>query len=340
MAQPLNDNNNNNQGILTDEPSSSPPLQNDYEAMDQKHLELLGRQRPAVFSNWLVESGFVLAVVGSLMMSEFTISGFNIVLPFLADTLDMPESARTWPAAVPNLTTAVFLLPFARLSERYGGRLVFLAGHAWLLVWSLVCGFSRNTTMLIVCRAMQGIGSSAFLPASLALMGQTYRPGPRKNIVFSAYAAFGCIGFYFGIIVGAVAAEFLGWRWYFWIGAVCVLVIAVTGLLTIPSHLGDANPEIRMDWWGLCTIVPGLALVVFALTDGGHAPQGWRTPYIYVTFVVGVLLLGAAVYVQGWVSEQPLFPAELFKPKYMKRLTVSLFFVYGIFGLFLFYASF
>ncbi|KAL6400250.1 putative drug resistance protein [Ilyonectria robusta] len=325
-------------GVLAQDTEQS--RDNDFDMLDQKQIEILGRQRPAVFSSWLVESGFVLAVVGSLMMSEYTISGFNIALPALAETLDMPESARTWPAAVPNLTTAALLLPFARLSERYGGRVVFLAGHMWLMAWSLVCGFSQNPTMLIVCRAMQGIGSSAFLPASLAVMGQIYRPGPRKNLVFSAYGAFGCIGFFFGVVMGAVAAESLGWRWYFWMGAIFVFLIGATGFLTIPSNLGDANPDVRMDWWGLCTIVPGLALVVFALTDGGHAPSGWRTPYIYVTFVLGILFLCAAVYVEGWVSAQPLLPVELFRPKYMKRLVASLFMSYGIFGLYMFYASF
>ncbi|KAK7402879.1 hypothetical protein QQX98_011364 [Neonectria punicea] len=331
MAQPAAQKQANEGVLAQDEQAST----DGFDMLDQKQIELLGRQRPAAFSSWLVETGFVLAVVGSMMMSEYTISGFNIALPALAETLNIPESARTWPAAVPNLTTAVLLLPFARLSERYGGRVVFLGGHVWLLVWSLICGFSQNTTMLIVCRAMQGIGSSAFLPASLALMGQTYRPGPRKNMVFSAYAASGCIGFYFGIIMGAVSAEIIGWRWFFWMGAICVFAIAATGYLTIPAHLGDANPDVRMDWWGLCTIVPGLALVVFALTDGGHAPDGWRTPYIYVTFVFGFLLLCGAVYVEGWVSAQPLFPPELFRPKYMKRLVASLFLSYGIFGLFI-----
>ncbi|KAM0427863.1 hypothetical protein ACHAPT_007322 [Fusarium lateritium] len=309
------------------------PPDNQNHLLDQAGLELLSRKRPEALSSWLIEMGFVFAVVGSLVMSEYTISGFNIALPSLTKTLNIPDSARTWPAAVPNLTTSALLLPFARVCDRYGGRVVFLAGHVWLLIWSLICGFSQNATMLIVCRAMQGIGSAAFLPASLALLGQTYRPGPRKNIVFSIYGAFGCIGFYFGIVIGALSVEVLGWQWYFWIGTICGLLVALIGGLSIPSTLGDSNPNVKMDWGGLLTIVPGLSLLVYALNDGGHAPNGWRTPYIIVTYVLGMLLLVAAVYVEGWVSEQPLLPAELFRPKYMKRLVACLFIEYGVFGL-------
>ncbi|RSL50172.1 hypothetical protein BHE90_011169 [Fusarium euwallaceae] len=317
-----------------------PTTDMDCHLLDQDELELLGRRRPIAFSSWLIEMGFVFAVVGSLIMSEYAISGFNVALPSLTKTLNIPDSARTWPAAVPNLTTSALLLPFARVCDRYGGRIVFLVGHTWLLVWSLICGFSQNLTMLIVCRAMQGIGSAAFLPASVALLGQTYRPGPRKNIVFSIYGAFGCIGFYFGIVVGAVSAEILGWQWFFWIGTFCSLLITVVGSLSIPSNLGDSNPDVKMDWLGLLTIVPGVSLVVYAITDSGQAPDGWRTPYILITYIIGMLLLMAAVFVQGWVSEQPLLPAELFRPKYMKRLVVCLFIEYGVFGLYLFYASF
>lgn len=303
-------------------------------------IERLGRQRPAAFSKAATESGFVFTVIASMMMSEYFVSGFNIILPTIADEISIPDSQRTWPAEVINLTTAALLLPFARLSDQYGGRAIFLLGHTWLTTWSLIAGFSQNPTMLIVCRAMQGLGSSAFLPAGISLLGTIYRPGPRKNLVFSFYGAMACIGFYIGIFLGAVAGQLLTWRWFFWIGTVMIFVNSVIGFLCIPKNLGDGNSDVRMDWLGVTTIIPGLILVVYALTDGSHAPQGWRTPYIIVTFVLGALLLCGAVYIEGWIASQPLLPSELFKPKYMRRLAMSMFLSYGVFGLFLFYASY
>ncbi|KAI0102553.1 major facilitator superfamily-domain-containing protein [Nemania sp. FL0031] len=308
--------------------------------LDKASLDRLARQRPSNFHNAFSEYGFVLSIILSMMMCEYFISGFNIVLPDVAVALHISDAERTWPAAVPNLTTATFLLPFARLCDLYGGRYIFLGGHIWSFIWSLAAGFSPSPTVLIVCRAMQGIGFSAFLPAGLALLGHTYRPGPRKNLVYSIYGAFACIGFYFGILVGALAGQFLTWRWYFYIGAILIFLVIVTGFLTIPRDLGDHDEGAVMDWWGLVTVVPGLVLVVYAFSDGGHAPDGWRTPYIYVTFIAGILFLAAFVYVEGWVAAQPLLPAEVFKPKYMRRLCIGLFCSYGIFGLYLFYSSY
>ncbi|ATY65662.1 membrane transporter [Cordyceps militaris] len=303
-------------------------------------LERLGRVRPACFRSWWAELSFVVTVVSSMMMSEYWISGFNIILPPVSRDLGMADAERTWPASAVNLTTAALLLVFARLADMHGGRAVFLAGHAWMCAWCVVAGFSRNGVMLIACRAMQGVGAAAFVPAGLALLGQTYRPGPRKNLVFAVWGALACVGFYVGIFMGAVTAQFLTWRWFFWLGAVFVAAIVAAGFWSIPRDLHALDPSIRMDWLGAATIVPGVTLVVFALTDGGQAPQGWKTPYVYVLLVVGLLFLAAAVYVQGWVSAQPLLPADLFRPKYMKRLCVVLFCAYGTFGLFLFYISF
>ncbi|KAI0202131.1 major facilitator superfamily-domain-containing protein [Astrocystis sublimbata] len=308
--------------------------------LDKAGIERLARQRPAAFHNAFAEAGFVLSIIMSMMMCEYFISGFNIVLPEVATALAISDSERTWPAAVPNLTTATFLLPFARLCDMYGGRYVFLGGHVWSFIWSLAAGFSPNPTTLIVCRAMQGIGFSAFLPAGLALLGHTYRPGPRKNLVYSIYGAFACIGFYFGILLGAIAGQFLNWRWYFYFGSILLFLVLVVGFTTIPRNLGDHNESAVMDWWGLVTVVPGLVLVVYAFSAGGYAPDGWRTPYIYVTLILGVFFLAGFVYVEGWVAAQPLLPAEVFKPKYMKRLCAGLFCAYGIFGLFLFYSSY
>lgn len=73
---------------------------------------------------------------------------------------------------------------------------MYVAGLAWLTLWSLIAGFSVNDVMLNFCRALQGLGPAAFLPSSVMILGSTYRPGPRKNLVFSIYGACAPMGFF------------------------------------------------------------------------------------------------------------------------------------------------
>lgn len=335
-------------------PDPAPVLEKVEEGSPPQHgasyspsdIERLGRERPSAFRSLPHELGFCFALLGSMFVAEYMISGFNILLPDLTSALDIPSNAQTWPASVFSLVTGAFLLPFGRLSDMFGGYIVFNIGLAWFLIWSIIAGFSQNYVMLIVCRALQGFGPAAFLPSGIMLLGSIYRPGPRKNLVFSLYGAFAPVGFFTGIFFAGVAAQFMSWGWFFWIGSIILAIVAVASYLCIPNPREEkekAKQEgkgVKMDWWGTATVVPGLVLVVFALTDGSHAPQGWATPYIPVTFVIGWIFLGLFVYIEGWVAEQPLLPPDLFRVKGMKPLALALFFQYGTFGIFIFYASF
>lgn len=243
-----------------------------------------------------------------------------------------------------SLVIGAFLLPAGRLADIYGGYAIFNFGMVWMLIWCLVAGFSTNLKMLIATRAIAGLGPAAFLPTGVMLIGKIYRPGPRKNMVFSLYSAIAPLGFFFGIIMSGVAGQHMTWRWYFWLGSIVLLVACPMSLLAIPRDFEEVKEKNRtervvMDWWGVATIVPALVLLTYAITDGTHAPDGWKSPYIIVTLIAGLVFLGAAVYVEGWVAEQPLLPFDLFRPKYMGRLSVALFFGYGVFGIYLLYSS-
>lgn len=257
----------------------------------------------------------------------------------MALDLDIPTASQVWPSSVFSLVAGAFLLPLGRVADIYGGYFVFIAGLAWFFIWNVIGGFSQNYQMLIATRALQGLGPAAYLPAGIMVLGKIYRPGPRKNLIFSLYGAFAPLGFFLGIIMGGVTGEYLSWRWYFWVGSIIVGMVCVGAVFSVPREKYQEK-GVKMDYWGVAVIVPALVLIVFAVTDGAHAPSGWGTNYIIVTFVIGVVLLGVSFGVEGWVSSQPLLPASLFKPKYMKTLVVSLSFSYGTFGIFIYYASF
>jgi len=84
--------------------------------------------------------------------------------------LNIPVESRTWPASVFTLVTGAFLLPFGRLADIVGGHILFGLGLIWFMIWTLIASFSRNYGMVNVCRALQGLGPAAFLPAGLVLL--------------------------------------------------------------------------------------------------------------------------------------------------------------------------
>ena len=275
----------------------------------------------------------------SQILTEFFVSGFTVIVPTLVEKLNIPQESVVWPAAAFSLVVASSLLVFGRLGDMLGGFIVYLFGFIWLTVWSVIAGFSRNPLMLDFCRALQGVGPAAFLPAGIMLLGSVYRPGPRKNLAFSIYGACAVVGFYVGIFFAGLTGQFIHWGWYFWIGAALSAITVVTSYFFIPNDFHEKRKNgISMDWYGSAFITSGLVLVVYAITDSMHSPQGWKTPYIPVTLVLGFALLGVAVYVEGWVAKLPLLPAEVFKVPHMSPLVVALVFSYGTLGIWMFYA--
>ncbi|KAI1383321.1 membrane transporter [Hypoxylon trugodes] len=301
--------------------------------------EKLGRSRPDVFANGWMEIGFCVSVLGSMMMAEFLISGFSVLLPVLIEDTGIDPNQRTWPVTVFSLVTGSLLLPFGRLTDMFGGFSIYFGGIAWLMVWALIGGFSRTLPMVLATRALQGVGAAAFLPAGTTLLGTTYRPGPRKNTVFSLYGGCAPLGFFSGIIIAGVAGEFLYWGWFFWIASILLAALCTITYFCVPRELkrGDWS---SMDWWGCLTSVSSLSLLTYAITDASHVEGHWASPQIIVTFILGIIALVAFIYVEGWVAERPLLPPSLFAIKYIGPLFLALFFACGTFGIYLFYASF
>ncbi|KAF4624390.1 hypothetical protein G7Y89_g13783 [Cudoniella acicularis] len=329
----LQQNENHGQG------GESPAMKESLEA----RLDRLGRQRPEVFDSTWAEIGFVFSISMSQVLSEYFVSGFTVILPTLAQDLHIPAASSTWPASAFSLVVASFLLVFGRFADMYGSYPIYVGGLAWLAAWSLIAGFSTNDIMLNFCRAFQGLGSAAFLPLSVMILGNIYRPGPRKNLVFSIYGACAPTGFFIGIFFAGVTAEYTTWSWYFWIGGILAAIAALTSYFSIPSDIREkisAPDRPKMDWLGSFLIVCGLILFTFAIIDSSHAPQRWKTPYIYILFIFGLLLLLCAVYVEIRHAEEPLLPGSLFKVPCMSALVIALFFTYGSLGIFLLYGTF
>ncbi|KAI0135241.1 membrane transporter [Daldinia grandis] len=301
--------------------------------------EKLGRSRPLIFANGWVEAGFCISVLGSMMMSEFLVSGFSVLLPVLIEDTGIDPSQRTWPITVFSLVTGSLLLPFGRLVDMFGGYPVYLGGLSWLTLWAIIGGFSRTLPMVLASRALQGVGAAAFLPAGTTLLGTTYRPGPRKNAVFSLYGGCAPLGFFSGIIVAGLTGEFLYWGWFFWIASILLAFLCLMTFFCVPHEWRRGDWSL-MDWWGCLTSVSSLSLLTYAITDASHVEGHWASPQIIVTFILGLIFLAAFIYVEGWVADSPLLPFDLFSIKYIGPLFLALFMACGCFGIYLFYASF
>jgi MFS family permease len=220
----------------------------------------------------------------------------------------------SWFAAAYSLTVGTFILIAGRVGDMIGHKTLFVYGWAWYSFWSLVAGVSVWTHSQIffdVCRAMQGIGPAVLLPCSLALLGRSYAPGRRKEMVFALYGATAPNGFILGAVFSSIFAEWAWWPWSYWAMAVACLALGTMAYFVIPAPEDDEDdadhgPQ-TFDYAGAVTGIAGLVLFNVAWNQ---APiVGWEKPYIIVVLVLGVLFFGIFVMVEKRVK-QPLVPLD------------------------------
>jgi hypothetical protein len=116
------------------------------------------------------------------------------------------------------------------------------------------------------------------------------------------------------------------------------LVASVFSIPHTPIRQGRTL-GVEMDYLGAASIAAGLVLTVSSIAQSAHAPQGWRTPYIPVCFVLGIASLLFAVYIEVRVASQPLLPASILMIPSMAPLLLSILILYGCWGIFSVYGT-
>lgn len=224
----------------------------------------------------------------------------------------------SWLIAGYSLTIGTFILIGGRLGDEFGNKKLFVIGMAWYSLWSLVAGLSVFSThiLFIFARVFQGIGPALTLPNALAILGQSYSPGPRKNMSFAWFggsAPFGAIaGFLFG---GIFALSW--WPWIYWSQAIALALIAPFAAWAIPPLPVQPrrNRSIREKLEDLD--IPGgltgvAALVIFNFAWNQAVVVGWKQPYVYVCLILGVLFGVAFFVIEVRWAKSPILPLAAF----------------------------
>ncbi|KAJ5782242.1 hypothetical protein N7457_004016 [Penicillium paradoxum] len=225
----------------------------------------------------------------------------------------------SWFIAGYSLTVGTFILVFGRCGDLFGYRRMFIIGFCWLALWSLVAGLSvySNYVLFIFARVLQGIGIAMLMPNSLALLGATYQPGKKKNMIFAVFGAIAPNSSVLGGVFSAIFSQLAWWPWTYWTQTIVCICCAVLGLLVIPPICRNTLTDRSfmgllkaLDALGGACGIGGLVLVNVAWNQ---APiVGWHQPYVYVLLIIGILFLAAFFYVEFRVAEYPLIPFHAF----------------------------
>jgi EmrB/QacA subfamily drug resistance transporter len=247
-------------------------------------------------------------------------------LPVIRASFNANLAELEWIVNAYTLTFAVLLLTGAALGDRFGRKRLFIIGLAIFTGGSAVAALSSNVSVLIVARAIQGLGGAILTPLSLTILSAAV-PRERRAVALGAWGGIAGLAIAIGPLVGGAISEGLAWQWIFWINVPIGLVAIPLAYARLTETRG---PSTRLDLAGLGLASGGLLAVVWGLVRANE--QGWTSPEIVGSFVAGLVLLVAFV---AWEarSAEPMLPLRLFRSRsFTAANLVSMLMTFGMFG--------
>jgi EmrB/QacA subfamily drug resistance transporter len=247
----------------------------------------------------------IAAILGS-SMSFIDSSAVNVALPIIQRELVATSAQMQWVIEAYALFLAALILVGGSLGDLFGRRKLFVIGIAIFALASIGCAAAPNVLVLIVARAIQGIGGALAVPESLALISVTFG-GDERGRAIGTWSGFASLTGAAGPVIGGYLAQSASWRWVFLINVpIAILVLAIAVLRVPESRDEDAGRTIDIRGALLATL--GLGTLVYGLIRV-QLPAGRVEGGAWI--VLGASVLAAFVIVERREAH-PMMPLAMF----------------------------
>src|ERR1700726_880201 len=254
----------------------------------------------------------------------------SVALPALQTTFHASVVDVQWVVESYGLLLGALILVGGSLGDRFGRRLMFVAGVAIFALASVACGVALSIQQLIIARSIQGVGAALLVPGSLAIISTSFDEKSRGQAI-GMWSGFTAITSAIGPVLGGWLVEHASWRWVFFINLPLAAAVIVISLWWIPESR-SAGAE-RIDWLGAILATVGLGGLVYGFIESVNL--GWRNPLVFVSLIVGFGCLIALVFVEAHLTA-PLLPPALFKSHSFSGANLLTLFLYAAIGIFFF----
>ena len=218
-------------------------------------------------------------------------------LPSIADDLG-GVSLLPWVITAFLATSAVAGITAGPVIDAVGVRRTFRVTGLWFLVSSAAAAAAPNMPLLVVARALQGIGGGLVISVALAAVGLSYPNRLRPRAFAAISMVWGVMGFGGpAITAGLLAAA--GWRMIFVVQLPITALALAAGWRTLPSTR-DRPQRVVMDVRGIVLIT---LLVVISLLAIAQSGVRW---WFAGAGTAAALALGAAFWVHSGRADNPL----------------------------------
>lgn len=263
----------------------------------------------------------LITVVSSLFMASFLAAlDATVVTTLLAVIASELKAVKniSWIATSYLLSSSAFQPIFGKLSDIFGRRFILIGCSLMFGIGCTIC-VTDSLWWLVIGRFITGWGGSGLTAVGTITMSDLIPLRDRGLYQGLANICYG-LGAASGGFVGGIVADTLGWKYVFilQVPLAAIVGIAIYWNLNLPAgspglgaHGQDIKQKLkRVDFLGSFCLISALMLFLTATSMGGRDIAFTSNLFISLSVASFALIL-AFLYVEAYVSEEPIIPIEL-----------------------------
>ncbi|GIK04535.1 hypothetical protein Aspvir_008618 [Aspergillus viridinutans] len=281
--------------------------------------------------------GLYLAVF--LVALDQTIIG--VAIPKITDQFKSIEDIA-WYGSAYFLTSTALQPSYGRVYKIFSVKWAFLIAVFIFEIGSLICAVAPSSTVLIVGRAIAGIGVAGIFSGAMVIISVTV-PLPKRPLVFGMFGMVWGIASIAGPLLGGAFTDGVSWRWCFYInlpiGGISIAVILF--VLRLPDKNEFSGTPIlerirQLDLIGASLLIPAIICLLLALQWGGNK-YPWNNSRIIGLFIGFGLMAILFAFSQVKMADKATLPPRLFKNRSVLAATLFCLFFGGAFFVLVYY---
>jgi DHA2 family multidrug resistance protein-like MFS transporter len=224
----------------------------------------------------------------SLLLVAVDATVLHVAVPAVTEDLRPGAIELLWIVDVYPLVCASLLILFGTLGDRVGRRRILLLGYGLFGIASALAALARDPQVLILARALLGVGGAMIMPATLSILRQVFPDRRERALAIGVWSAVAAVGAAVGPLLGGFLLEHFWWGSVFLVNIPLMLVSLPVGRMLLPESRGSGDGP--WDVVGALMAAAGLFGVVFGVKRlGGGEPVD--SAFTLAPLVVGAVLM-------------------------------------------------